>query len=253
MRLKSTNTDGHPIWDWPSYTEFLVEFKSLNCASLSEFDSLPNLPGHRTIETHYGKRWTEIKKDAGFDFMPNMLDDTTLIQLIKTAFDKDGASIATLQAHHLTAQYLAKRFGSLSIVYELAGYELKTRSTSNKSDSELLADYLELSSQLGKPATVVDVNLSDLTDNFSIYESHFGSMNKVRELVGLPLDQRDLRKYTTGELIEALKIAFDDNPDIKYADLKANLKLQHISISTLKRYFGNVTKNSLYTLTKYKN
>ncbi|MDR7924443.1 hypothetical protein RIU76_06855 [Latilactobacillus sakei subsp. sakei] len=253
MQLKSINAAGHPIWDWPGYNEFLVEFKSLNCTSLSEFDKLPTMPGHRAIETHYGKRWTEIKKDAGFDFMPNMLDDTALIQLIKTAFDEDGASISTLQSHHLTAQYLAKRFGNLNSVYDLAGYKLKTRSTSSKSDSELLSDYLELSNRLGKPATVVDVNSSALTNNFSIYEAHFGSMNNVRKLTGLPLDQRALKKYTRSELITALKIAFDDDPDIKYADLKANLKLQHISISTLKRYFGNVTKNSLYTLTKYKN
>lgn len=250
MRLQKTNADGHPIWDWPSYAEFLTEFKQLNRQSPTEYDALPNMPGRRTVESHYNRRWTDIKKDAGFDYLPNKLNDDDLIQFIKTAFDKDGASVATLHANQLTPQYLAKRFGSLAEVFELAGYELKQRASSNKSDADLLADYMTLSIQLGKPATVVDLNASKLTESFGVYETRFGTMNHIRELVGLPVDSRNLKQHSRAELIEILRGAFDGNPDIKYADLRANLKLQHVSISTLRRYFGSVKKDDLYGLIK---
>lgn len=248
MKLKSTNADGTPIWDWPSYREFLIEFKKLNCSISSEYDNLKNMPNRRTVENHYSKRWSQIKKDAGLKSPPNMLNDADLIDYIKTSFDIDGASVATLHANQITPQYLAKRFGSMAKVFELTGYNLKQRTSSDKSDADLLTEYVALSNQLGKPATVVDLNSSKLTESFGVYETRFGTMNHIRELVGMPVDSRNLKQHSQAELIEILRVAFAGNPDIKYADLRANLKLQHVSISTLQRYFGSVKKDDLYGL-----
>lgn len=104
-----------------------------------------------------------------------------------------------------------KMFGSYNKLLELAGFETREMTYTDKTEEELLSDYIELCNKLGRWATTRELESVD------IYENRFGSIIEVRKLVvndeRLKIDDKTIveprQKYTDEEIRQFVKDAIN--------------------------------------------
>lgn len=112
-------------------------------------------------------------------------------------FNKMGCSLSII----------VKYFGSWENAVREAGYkeyECKELAEVKENNAELLQMYIEYSNNIGRPATIRELDDSDEIYNAGVFSIRFGGMNELRKLAGFEIYDRSPRKYTKESISNVL-------------------------------------------------
>ena len=188
-----------------------LKVKSGELKVKEDIKKIKGIPSIGYIEKHWD--WKELFKNLGLEFRNHSYTDEEIIMKYKkvknmrkyrkmkitsTKFEKEtGVSFATIFNH----------FGSWNNFLKLMDEEiLVEHSKVVHTNKELLIMYRDFSIKIGKSgtgATQDDVDES-FTYKSSVLERRFGSINKMRELLGMEIRYPGHKKYTKEILTEKL-------------------------------------------------
>jgi hypothetical protein len=133
-----------------------------------------------------------------------------------------------------------KLFGNYNNLLDLAGFENRRKTYTNKENEELLSDYIELCNKLERWATTRELKSID------IYENRFGSIIEVRKLV-----VNDERLKIKDKVIEKpFNRKYSDEQIKEYIDKAMKKYGKEVTKTEMVEFLKNIKGPSINTIMK---
>ncbi|WP_353096271.1 hypothetical protein [Tissierella praeacuta] len=219
--------------------ELIERFNKLH----KELGRIPNRDemGHREpIKRLYGN-YNNFVREMGY--LPNLFrtkeDYINFIQDLSKELGKTP-SIFDLEGKGVYALSIYNMFGSYNNLLEEAGFETRGKIYTNKTDEELLLDYINISNKLGRWVKTREL------ESIDIYENRFGSIIEVRKLVA----NDDRLKIKDKAIIKPLYKKYTDDDIDKYIKDAMMIYGNEITKSQFAEYLKSIKGPSINTVTK---
>jgi len=209
---------------------------------LYEYDSLKKQHEPSSLFWKYRYNWNALMKEIGVREETHYSKDKTVDRFTNIYESLEGTP---------GSEFIYKEDKKLlgSILFHFGKYNdfLKKLNIApnkyygeiNKTDDELLIDYLTLCDSLGKLATLREINECEWATSSETYLTRFNSIENVRELLGLDPGKPGKRYYSKQLLINRAKRILNEHG--KDVSVKEFLQKINCSKATLAKYFGTAS------------